>query len=160
EQVEHDHPRERRAERQQSRVADKHVGDGQHGQADAEVTEVDAEHDGGGTLQEEQHAARREQLVDRCRTQEWGDHQQMQYDAQYTDAGDADRRSDQKRHAVDFEQEEHAVHAEHDQFGIADPYDVDHAEDQVQPKCQQGQHAAQQNAVDQRLKQIDIEYIE
>ena len=38
-------------------VAEKHAGDLQHRQADAEIAEVDAECDGGEALQEEQHTA-------------------------------------------------------------------------------------------------------
>ena len=85
---------------------------------------------------------------------------QVQHDAKYADTRNADHRRDQERHVIDLEQEEHAVHAKHDQFGVADPHDVDHAEDQVQPQRKQCQHATEQHAVDKRLKQIDVEDVE
>ena len=79
---------------------------------------------------------------------------------EHADAGDADQRGQQVREVIDREQEEHAVHAQHDQLGVADPHDIDHAEDQVQSERQQCQYAAQQHAVDQRLQQIDVEDVD
>ena len=54
----------------------------------------------------------------------------------------------------------HAIHADHDEFGVADPGHVDDAEDQVQAERQQRQHAAEQDAVHDGLEQVDIENIE
>ena len=121
------------------------------------MTEVDAEHDGGSALQEEQHAARRQQLVDRRRAEQRRNHQHMQQNPEHTDTGNADQRGEQVREVIYREQKEHAVHAEHDQFSVAYPHDIDHTEDQVQAECQQCQHAAQQHAIEQRLQQIDVE---
>src|SRR5262249_32895076 len=61
------------------------------------------------------------------------------------------------RHAVDGVEEVHPVHTEHDELGVADPDDVDDAEDQVEAEREQRQHAAEQETVDHRLEQIDVE---
>ncbi len=61
------------------------------------------------------------------------------------------------RHMVDRVEEVHPVHAEHDQLGVADPDDVDDAEHQVQSERQKRQDTAQQDTVDQRLEQVDVE---
>ena len=66
-----------------------HLAERQHRQADAEIAEVDAEGDGGEALQDEQHAAGREQLVDRRRRQQRRDHDAMQRSAQHRDQQDA-----------------------------------------------------------------------
>ena len=47
------------------------------------------------------------------------------------------------------------VHAEHDQVHVDDPHDVDDAEDEVQAEGEEGQDAAQQDAVDRGLGQED-----
>jgi beta-RFAP synthase len=70
---------------------------------------------------------------------------------------DRQRRRQVIRQAVVLHEEVHAVHADHHQLGVADPGDVDDAEDQVQPERQQGQYAAQQDAVDHRFEQVDVE---
>ena len=88
EQVDQDHADQRRAERQQARVAEMHLGDLQHRQPDAEIAEVDAERDGGEALQDEQHAAGGQQLVDRRRREQRRDHQQMQQRAERRDQQD------------------------------------------------------------------------
>src|SRR5438094_301361 len=72
----------------------------------------------------------------------------------------AHRRGDPIGHAIDIHEIIHPVHADHDQLGIADPGDVDHAEDQVQPERQQRQHATEQDAVDHGLEQVDVEDLE
>jgi hypothetical protein len=51
------------------------------------------------------------------------------------------------------------IHAEHHQLGIGDPDDVDDAEDQVQAKGQQRQHAAEQDAIYDGFEQEDVEEI-
>ena len=94
----------------------------------------------GGGLQEEQHAAGDEELVDRRRVEHGPDDEVMQDDAGERDQHDADQGRDEERHAalvgvVD------AVHADHHQLGVADPHDVDDAEDQVQSERQQRQQA-------------------
>ena len=48
------------------------------------------------------------------------------------------------------------VHAAHDDVGIGDPHHVDHAENQVEPERQQRQHAAEQDAVDDRFEEIEV----
>ena len=48
------------------------------------------------------------------------------------------------------------VHAAHDELGVADPHHVDDAEDQVEAKRQESQHAAEQDAVDDRFEEIDV----
>jgi hypothetical protein len=50
----------------------------------------------------------------------------------------------------------HGVHADHDQLGVADPDDVDHAEDQVQSQREQRQDAAEQHAVEHGFEQEDV----
>ncbi len=54
----------------------------------------------------------------------------------------------------------HPVHADHDQLGVADPGYVDDAKNQIEPECQQREHAAEQDAVDHGLQQIDIEDVQ
>src|SRR4030095_1849276 len=52
------------------------------------------------------------------------------------------------------------VPADHDERGVADPGDVDDAEDQIEPEREQRQHAAEQDAVDHGLQQVDVEDVE
>ena len=82
EEVDRHHADQRRGKGQQPRVAEMHLAERQHRQADAEIAEVDAEGDGGKALQDEQHAAGREQLVDRRRGQQRRDDDVMQRRAQ------------------------------------------------------------------------------
>ena len=160
EQVDHDHADQRRGKGQQPRVAEIHLAEQEHRQADAEVAEIDAEGDGGKALQDEQHPAGGEQLVDRrCREQRRDD-EIMQRRAKQRDQHNDERRGGPVRQAIDLHQEIHAVHADHDELGIADPGDVDDAEDQVQPERQQRQHAAEQDAVDHGLQQVDVEDVQ
>ena len=50
-----------------------------------------------------------------------------------------------------------AVHANHHHLGVADPHHVDDAENEVQPQRQQRQQARQQQPVDERLHEEDVE---
>ena len=129
----------------------------EHGQAQAEVLELDAEHDGRRGLQEEQDAAGGQELVDGRGAEQRGDHEHVQDHAEDGDAGDAGHGRDRERRVVDAVEEVHAVHAEHDQLGVADPDDVDDAEDEVEAEREEGEDAAQQDAVDERLEQVDVE---
>jgi hypothetical protein len=47
----------------------------------------------------------------------------------------------------------------HDQFGVADPDHVDHAEHQVEAERQQCQQSAQQQPVEHGFKQEYVEYL-
>jgi hypothetical protein len=76
-------------------------------------------------------------------------------------AGERDQRNpDCRRH-----EERHAglvavvdaVHADHHQLGVADPHHVDDAEDQVEPKREQREQAGEQQAVEDRLEEEDVE---
>ncbi len=160
EEIDRQHADQSRDEGEQPRIAEMHLADRQHRQADAEIAEVDAEGDGGKALQDEQHAAGREQLVDRRRGQQRRDDDVMQRRAERRHQQDRERRSDPVRQAEYLDHVVHAVHADHDQFGVADPGDVDDAEDQVEPERQQRQHAAEQDAVDHGFQQIDVEDVE
>ena len=136
-----------------------HLGEFQHRHPYAEVAEVDAERDGGEALQHEQHAAGGEQLVDRRRREQGRDDKQMQQRAQPRDQQDGEGGGHVIGQPEHLDQVVHAVHADHDQFGVADPGDVDDAEDQVQPERQQRQHAAEQDAVHHGFEQVDVENI-
>ena len=160
EEIDGDHADQGGGKRQQPRVAEMHLAERQHRQADAEVAEVDAEGDGGEALQDEQHAAGRQQLVDRRRRQQRRDDEVVQRSPKARDQQDGQRCGGPVRHAEHLDQVVHPVHADHDQFGIADPGHVDDAEDQVEPERQQRQHAAEQDAVDHGLQQIDVEDVE
>ena len=160
EEVDHHHADQRRAEGEQPRVAEMHVGKSQHRQADAEIAEVDAEGHGGEALQHEQHAAGGQQLVDRRRREQRRDHQVVQQGAQDRHQHDRERCGEVVRQAVVLDEEVHAVHADHHQLGVADPRHVDDAEDQVQAERQQGQQPAQQDAVHHRLEEVDVEDFE
>ena len=137
-----------------------HLGKLQHRQANAEIAEVDAEGDGGEALQQEQHAAGGEQLVDRRRGEQRRDHEVMQRGAKQGDQQDGEWRRDEIGDAVILHQEVHSIHPDHDELGIADPGDVDDAEDQIEPEREQRQHAAEQDAVDHGFQQVDVEDVE
>ena len=77
-------------------------------------------------------------------------------DAEHGDDQDRRRRRRAERPAVVDVQPIDRVHAAHDEIGIGDPDHIDHAEDQVEAERKQRQHAAEQQAVDDRLEQIDI----
>ena len=51
------------------------------------------------------------------------------------------------------------IHADHDQFRVANPDHIYHAEDQIEPECQQRQHATQQQAIDDRFKQKAVKHV-
>jgi hypothetical protein len=133
------------------------LGSLEHGQAQAEVLELDAEHDGRRGLQEEEDAAGGQELIDGRGAEQRGDHEDVQDHAQDGNAGDAGHGRDRERRVVDAVDEVHAVHAENDQLGIADPDHVDDAEDEVEAEREEGEHAAQQYAIDERLEQVDVE---
>ena len=50
-----------------------------------------------------------------------------------------------------------AVHADHHQLGVADPHHVDDAEDQVEPEREQRQQAGEQQPVEDRFEEEDVE---
>ena len=156
EQPEHQHRGERDAERDDARIRERHVEGVERAEPDAEVLEVDAEHHGGGGLQEEQHAAGDEQLVDRRGIEHRADDEVVQRDAGERDQHDAEQRRGEERHpalvgVVD------AVHADHHQLGVADPHHVDDAEDQVEAEREQRQQAGEQQPVEDRLEEEDVE---
>ena len=91
EQIDGHHADQGGGKRQQPRIAEMHFAKRQHRQTDAEVAEVDAEGDGGKALQDEQHAAGGEQLVDRRRREQRRDHQQMQQRTECRDQQDGER---------------------------------------------------------------------
>src|SRR5262245_13904199 len=80
----------------------------------------------------------------------------MNEDAECGHGHDRDQASDRERHTILGVEEIDYIHAAHDDVGIGDPDHVDYAEDQVQAKREQGQHAAEQDAVDDRLEEIDV----
>src|SRR5688572_3089734 len=84
----------------------------------------------------------------------------MQQHAEDADPDNADQGGERERQVITDKKKIHRVHAEHDQLGVADPYDVDDAEYQVEPERQQPKDAAQQQTVHQRLEQVDIKYSE
>ena len=63
---------------------------------------------------------------------------------------------ERKRHSIYGVKKIDHVHAAHDDVGIGDPHHVDHAKNQVQAERQQRQHAAKQDAVDDRFNEIEI----
>jgi hypothetical protein len=85
------------------------------------------------------------------------DHQLVHQRAEQRHQQDAEREGPKQRHAVVDIEEVDRVHADHHQLGVADPDHVDHAEDQVQPERQQRQHPAEQDSVQDRLEQEDVE---
>src|SRR5581483_495320 len=66
---------------------------------------------------------------------------------------------DPVRQVIVLDQVIHAIHTDHDQLRIADPGHIDDAEDQVEPERKQRKQAAEQDAVDHGLQEIDIEEI-
>jgi hypothetical protein len=68
---------------------------------------------------------------------------------------DRGQRAQPHRPAVDLDQVVDEVHAEHHQVHVGDPHDVDHAEDEVEAEREQGQDAAEQDAVERRLGEED-----
>ena len=66
---------------------------------------------------------------------------------------DAGGGAEQERPAVDLHREVDEVHAQHREIDVDDPHDVEHAEDQVEPEGEQREHAAEQEAVQRRLRE-------
>jgi hypothetical protein len=99
-------------------------------------------------------------LVDRRRGQQRRDDDVMQRRAQRRHQQDRERRRGPVRHAEYLDHVVHAVHADHDKLGVADPGDVDDAEDQIEPEREQRQHAAEQDAIDHGFQQIDVEDVQ
>jgi hypothetical protein len=80
----------------------------------------------------------------------------MNDNAECSDARNRDQESKWQRHSIfDVEKIDH-VHPAHDDVGIGDPHDIDHAENQIQAERQKRQYAAEQDAVDDRLDEIRI----
>src|SRR6516164_2770896 len=48
------------------------------------------------------------------------------------------------------------IHAAHDEIGIGDPHHIDPAENQIKSERKQREHAAEQDAVDDRLEKINV----
>ena len=69
---------------------------------------------------------------------------------------DRDHAGERKRHAVFGVEKIESIHAAHDDVGIGDPHHVDNAEDQIESEREQRQHAAEQDAVDDRFEEIEI----
>ena len=75
-------------------------------------------------------ADRTEVLRDKVRrAEEGGDDERVQEHAQDGHDGDGDHPGGHQRQVVHGVQEIHPVHADHDELGIADPHNVDDAED-------------------------------
>ncbi len=80
----------------------------------------------------------------------------MKEEAEGGDADDGDEAGEEDRPAVEDMQPVDRIHAAHHELGIADPYHVDDAEDEVEPEREQRQHPAEQYAVDDRLEEINV----
>ena len=80
----------------------------------------------------------------------------MHQNAEHGHAGDGHGARQQQRPAEPGIEPIDHIHAAHDEVGIGDPHHVDHAEDQVEAKRKERQHAAEQNAVDDRFEEIDV----
>ena len=80
----------------------------------------------------------------------------MDEDAEAGGTDDPDQAGERQRYAILGIEEIDRVHSAHDDVGIGDPDHVDDAEDQVQPERQQREHAAEQDAVDDGLNEIDV----
>ena len=65
------------------------------------------------------------------------------------------RREDERRAALVGVED--AVHADHHQLGVTDPHHVDDAENQIQPERQQREQAGEQQPVEDRLEEEDVE---
>ena len=50
-----------------------------------------------------------------------------------------------------------AVHADHHEFGVADPHHVDDAEDEIEPEREQREQPGQQEPVEDRFEEEDVE---
>jgi len=120
-------------------------------QADRPV--IGGPQEGGEGLEEEKEAAGGQELVDGCAAEDGGDDQQVHGDAERGAEDDGGQAAEPHRPAVDLDQEVDEVHAEHDEVDVGDPHDVDDAEDQVEAQREQGEDAAEQDAVDRGLGQ-------
>ncbi len=156
EEIERARTQQRDDEGEEPREADEDVADLDDRQTDAEIAEIGAKQQRRETLEKKEKAAGGEKLVDRRRAQDRLDDQQVDQHAQQRYEQDGRGAGEQHGPAIDVGQPVDRVHAEHDELGIGDPHDVDHAEDEVEPERQQCQHAAQQNAVDHRLEEVDV----
>src|SRR5262249_30770726 len=94
--------------------------------------------------------------IERRRIQDRRDDQEVDEHAEAGDANDRDQAGQRQRHAILGVEEIDRVHAAHHDIGVTDPHHVDDAEDQVQSERQQRKHAAEQDAVDDRLDKINV----
>src|SRR4051794_16646716 len=83
----------------------------------------------------------------------------MQKQAKQRNQQDASWRRNPHRQAVDRVEVIQAIHADHDQLGVANPHDVNDAEDQIEAERHECQHAPEQYAADDCLEQINVEEI-
>ena len=80
----------------------------------------------------------------------------MHQHAERRHPGDRNGASEQQRPAELGIEIINKIHAAHDEIGISNPYHVDHAENQIKSERKQREHAAEQDAVDDRLEKINI----
>ncbi len=156
EQPQPEHADERHDERDDARAREAHVGDAHRAHGDADVAELDAERHRRHGLQENEDPTRHEKLVDGFAVEHGADDEDVQQGAGNGDEHDADGRCQQERNAGLVGKMD-AVHADHDEFGVTDPDDVDDAEHQIEPQCQQGKQAREQKTIEQGLQEEDVE---
>jgi hypothetical protein len=137
--------------------AEVHAAELQRRQVHADVAELDAEGKRRHRLQEEQHSAGDQQLVDRLGGEHRSDDELVQQRAERSDHQDRGQHRQPQRPAEHVVRVEHRVHADHHQLGVTDPHHVDDAEDQVQAEREQREHAPEQQSVDDRLEKEDVE---
>src|SRR6185312_8753648 len=154
EEVERHHGQDREREGEQPGERDEDAADLDGGHVDPDRPVVRAPQQGGRGLDEEQEAAGGEELVDRRAREDRGDDQQVHERAQHRPDHDRSEAREPERPAP-RDQEVDRVHAERDQIHVGDPDDVDDAEDEVEAEGEQGQHPAEQDAVDHRLQEED-----
>ncbi len=121
------------------------------------IAELDAERHRAEGLEQEQHATRDEKLIDRRLVEHRPDDEIVEERAATGDERNAEQEREGQREAGDLEEIEDRVHADHDEFGVADPHDIDDAEYEIEAERQQGEQSGQQHAVDQRLDKEDVE---
>ena len=80
----------------------------------------------------------------------------MEEKAEPGDAGHRDDAGEEDGPAIEDVQPIDRVHAAHHQLGVADPDDVDDAEDEIEAEREEGEDAAEQHAVDDSLEQVDV----
>ena len=154
--IERNRADEAEPEGDEARKADIDRADLEDRQPHADIAKLGSEQQRRKALQEEQQAAGREQLVERRRVEDRRNDEQVNDDAEGGHGRDRDQAGERQRHAVLGVEEIDDIHAAHDDVGIGDPDDVDHAEDQVEPEREQSQHAAEQEAVDDRFEEVDV----